>query len=425
MPPSQGEKKETGPSSNIDLGKILLPKKETGPNPESAQRVNAGALLASEQSAELPKPEPSGPLVPLVPKPPTPAEGAPAPVAVAPVPALTPKATPAPLAPPTEEPSEVQALQTYRSDIESVVEDKNISVVNIAAAEAERRGEEGLPQPASTDKSRSLSVAMILGGALLIAAAVALIAFFFMRPTSVAGPTTPQAPFMTVDSSTLVTIEEGATRETLMTQLQAARVNARVSLGLIEWVYVARPAITLGEAPQELSAADLVSLVSPNAPAGLMRTLEPTYLLGVHSFDENQPFLILQVDSYGTAYAGMLEWERTMRGDLSPLFSRSPSPRLVAPEPPPVFETATSTASSTGSTTPQAVPIEIPFIQTGFVDKIVENRDTRAVLNDAGDLLLLWTFLGRNSIVITTNEYTLREVVSRINVAPTIPTPGQ
>jgi len=114
-----------------------------------------------------------------------------------------------------------------------------------------------------------------------------------------------------------------------------------------------------------------------------------------------------------------------MRGDLSPLFSRSPSPRLVAPEPPPVFETATSTASSTGSTTPQAVPIEIPFIQTGFVDKIVENRDTRAVLNDAGDLLLLWTFLGRNSIVITTNEYTLREVVSRINVAPTIPTPGQ
>jgi len=55
----------------------------------------------------------------------------------------------------------------------------------------------------------------------------------------------------------------------------------------------------------------------------------------------------------------------------------------------------------------------------------VENRDTRSYLNSSGDILLLWTFLGRNIILITTNEYTLREVLSRMSSAPVVPIPGR
>ncbi len=82
----------------IDLGKILLPKKETpGATTDSAQRINAGALLAQEQNATL-----------LTPK----AEVAPE--------------TPPPPTPPVDDPT-VQPLQTYRSDIESLVQKGGVS----------------------------------------------------------------------------------------------------------------------------------------------------------------------------------------------------------------------------------------------------------------------------------------------------------
>jgi hypothetical protein len=41
----------------LDINSILLPKKEGGPSPLSAQRVNAGALLEQEQEAKQEMPE--------------------------------------------------------------------------------------------------------------------------------------------------------------------------------------------------------------------------------------------------------------------------------------------------------------------------------------------------------------------------------
>src|ERR1700690_3100915 len=96
-------------NKGIDLDKILLPTKEVH-GPDSAQRVNAGALLEQEQNATMVPTQPAA----------------------------------APVAPtPKKEESLVQPLETYKSDIEHLVQDKNVSVLSIAAAEAERRGQAG------------------------------------------------------------------------------------------------------------------------------------------------------------------------------------------------------------------------------------------------------------------------------------------
>ena len=88
-----------------------------------------------------------------------------------------------------------------------------------------------------------------------------------------------------------------------------------------------------------------------------------------------------------------------MRGDFLPLFDRAPRPRL--PE--------EGVATSSVGTVPQ-------LLQTGFADKILENRDARVILNTSGDILLLWAPLTQNLFVITTNEYTLREIISRLGL---------
>ena len=362
------------PQNPIDPASLLLPKKDA---PPPAQRINAGALLEQEQTAELPKAE-----TPVSP-----------PVA------------------PKQERSEVAALQTYKGDVEKSVEDRGVSVVSIAAAEAERRGKQGQAPEIKKEERRifGMNLLMVLGGVVLIAAALGAGAFVFLRPTTVAGPQTPVAPFISVDNTTLVAADTSS-RDALITNIAAAVQSTRLSLGLIEWLYVA-PRAADGSTGPELGIQDLLGVIAPNLPAELARTLQPTYLLGVHSFDQNQAFLILQTDSYGLAYSGMLSWERTMRGDLHPVFNRTPSPHTN-----PVGVGASPTTTEVASA---------PFFNTSFVDKVVENRDTRALLNEQGDILLLWTMLGRNIILITTNEYTLREVVARMNVAPIVPIPGR
>ena len=348
------------PKDPIDPASLLLPKKDA---PPPAERINAGALLEQEVQAASPKPE----------RP------------------------------------EVSPLQTYKGDVEKSIEDRGVSVVSVAAAEAARRGKLGATSEAKKEaqKKFNMSLLMVLGGVALIVAALGVATAIFLRPTTATGPRFPVPPSISADETALV-LADTSSRDTLMTAIAGAVQSTKLSLGLIEWLYIGlqRPGSPLTQLP----AQDLIGTIAPNVPPELLRTLQPTYLLGVHSFDQNQAFLILQTDSYATTYSGMLSWERTMRGDLYPVFDRTPSPHLN-----PAAGQATSTEAS--STT--------QFIQTGFVDKVVENRDTRVLLNKQGDILLLWTMLGRNIILITTNEYTLREVVARMNVAPIVPIPGR
>lgn len=415
MPPSP-EKKPDPEIKSVDISKILLPKKETGPDVDSAQRVNAGALLHQEETAALPKTEPHVP-VRLTPTPPPIASVPSAPAAsAAGTPGISTPASPA--APAAEE--GVRPLQTYRGDLESVVHDQGVSIVSVAAAEAERRGKQPLsPEGIEERQARQRSWAMIIGGVALVAIALATIGVIALRPTSTPTAEAPRAPFITVDDSALIAVPAGQnSRDEVMTSLQAARKSTKLSLGLIKWLYIAEPSSVQDGVPRSIGITELLNILAPQTPPELMRTLNGKYLIGLHSFDENQPFLLMQVDSYETAYAGMLAWEASMRNDLSPLFNRNPSPR-----PAPITAQPAPTGTSTPLDTQPQAPVQ--FIQTGFVDKVVENRDARAVLNDAGDILLLWTFLGRNTILITTNEYTLREVLSRMTNAPVVPIPGK
>jgi hypothetical protein len=248
---------------------------------------------------------------------------------------------------------------------------------------------------------------MLVAGVAIVAAGIGLVAYVFLRDTTVSptivSPT--ESPFIAVDAVRPVSLPARPTRATVLEGLNNARLSSDLSLGLIERLVITTPSNNAkGETvPVEMPAPELFQYFAAHVPPALVRTIKAPYLLGIHSFDENQAFLIAQVDSYETAYAGMLEWESTMYTDLQPLFIRTPPVHL------------TGTATST--------PAEPGVIMTGFVDKIVENRDVRAKVTEQGDLLLFWTFLNRSTVLIATNEFTLREVISRFS-APVQTVPG-
>jgi hypothetical protein len=204
-------------------------------------------------------------------------------------------------------------------------------------------------------------------------------------------PVTPlitQAPFIVVDDSVAVPLP-ASFHDRVMQTLSQARDSVALSLGLIERLY-----ITNATTSDQMSVQNFLALVAPSVPQTLTRTLGRNYLLAVHKFDENVPILMLSTDSYETAYAGMLEWELHMEEDLTPLFRRTAPTRVGQP--------TLDSQSAAGE----------------FVDRVVANHDARVLQNQNGDILLLWTFLDRNTIVITTNDSTLKEVITRATVGP-------
>jgi hypothetical protein len=126
----------------------------------------------------------------------------------------------------------------------------------------------------------------------------------------------------------------------------------------------------------------------------------------------------------------MLAWEESMYNDLTPLFKRVPPVHARPTGPTPTIEdpigTSTASSSPAATSTPAATTtaIEAPqFFQGNFLDQIVENHDARVMLSQDGDILLLWTFLDRSTIVVTTNEATLREIISRLSQPSVISLP--
>ncbi|HEY4501918.1 MAG TPA: hypothetical protein VJJ20_02530 [Candidatus Paceibacterota bacterium] len=406
----EDQPKQTG-ASHIDLSKVLLPKKDA-PSVDSARRINAGVLFEQERTATLPEP----------PKP----EAAPV------------------LAPQKQEPSLVKPLQTYQGDIESVVGEKNISVVSIAAAEADRRGMSKLQDsatPLNQETGRPWLRKLLMVGAgvvlLCVAGGIGFYIYLAFQPVSVAQQS--PAPFILVDDTKTVEISGSDTRSSIMQTLSAMRSGVELALGLVARIQVVKQD-ALG-ALQEVSAPEFLQTLAPRIPPELVRTLLPQMLLGVHSYDENQAFMLIKADSYETAYSAMLAWEATIQADLSPLFVRTPAVRART-DLPPVLPAATSSASSTSATsslqatttsaasttpistsTPAAIPSATPFVQGSFVDQVVANRDARVVLGPEGDILLLWVFLDRSTILITTNDATLREVISRLSQASILSLP--
>jgi hypothetical protein len=417
-------------AGHVDFDKLILKRKDA-PSVDSAQRVNAGVLFDQEQKAGTAGLSDSG--------------YGDLPAGKSPEVAASSLGKP-PLsdnpAVPKPEATLVRPLQTYQGDIESVVGDKKVSVVSIAAAEADRRA--NLPpqalqaeEIAAHESKPRLLRTLVIGASVLLLVAAGGIGFYIfakLQPVPIAQQS--PAPFILVDDTQSVAITSNDGRSSIMQMLTAARDNLSLSLGLVERLQIVKPTAANDGTLQEVGAPEFLQLLTPKIPPALVRTLEPQMLLGIHSYDQNQMFMIFKTDSYETAYSGMLAWESTMQSDLSPLFTRTPAVRAgttVTPPVVPVLATSTSTtttsvASSTASTsatatTTSSTPAPEQFFVGDFTDQVVVNHDARVVLNKDGDILLLWTFLDRSTIVITTNDATLREVISRLSQASVISLP--
>jgi len=133
---------------------------------------------------------------------------------------------------------------------------------------------------------------------------------------------------------------------------------------------------------QIIELSELFFILEASTPGGLVRAFRDNFLFGIHSFVENRPFLIIKTDPFANAFSGMLQWESFMVGDLEPLF---------------IFG-----------------DIDKNSLASEFEDVVIKNQDTRTLKDVNGNSVLLYSFIDKETLIITTNETTFDELVVRL-----------
>jgi hypothetical protein len=161
------------------------------------------------------------------------------------------------------------------------------------------------------------------------------------------------------------------------------------TLGSLLHIVPVVPAVDQNGRQSERAAtlSEFFAAIGVEPPENLMRALGDDFFLGIHTVDKNAPIFVIKVNSYDRAFDGMLTWERTLNGDLSPLFT--PVPRLLM-----------------GA---DGIQVERPY-----TDLVMRNYDVRALKDDEGVIQLYYSFPTRDLLVIAESPYTFTEILSRL-----------
>ena len=274
-------------------------------------------------------------------------------------------------------------LRTFEGDIADTIKGQNISIAKIAIAEKVKKENNGLISPVPPSPLFK-NLLLFFSSIILVAGGLYMFYEFYYVPKSkvIIVNKTIVPNIIVSDIDIEVTIET-----------MQAEIN-KISLpeNSIANLYITKGQ---GDTKKLINAQEFLSSLKVNAPDQFIRTLLPDFMLGVHSFNGNNPFIILKTTLYQSAFAGMLKWETTLVDDMSLLFSKTVSPQNIVATP------AQSTA-------------DILVISKPFTDLVIKNKDVRALTNQYGRITLLYTFLDKETILITTNEFTLKEILNRM-----------
>ncbi|MFZ2523538.1 MAG: hypothetical protein WAW92_04105 [Minisyncoccia bacterium] len=273
-----------------------------------------------------------------------------------------------------QQPKPIKALRTYAGDVEEALNKTKSSSATIMLAEEKRREEKPqlsiIRRPQSSERNR---LYLVLSSILLFLAISVIGAVYYLKQNEETVILQQSKALINYTKSVDLNVSS-STREQILQKIS----NERESFGQpANSVLFINTTDVTGEA---FPAEELFTRISGKIPADLARSFQDKYMIGVYAFDSNALFMIIKTDDYQIAYSGMLRWEKNMINDVGRIFS---------------------------------VPQNLMGGNVNFIDEEYKNRDLRIVLDSNNKTVLLYTFIDKNTIIITTGEDVLNAILSK------------
>ena len=339
----------------------------------------------------------------------------------------------------------VTPLRTYADDVKHAISDDGVSVIKIAMAEAKKQEQEVKDEEEINPQSNK-NITIILASFVFIALGVAGVfgVWYFMSSNNNSNGSTAVATehyktLIPYDEAFPLVIKDGERREVIDGQKQA---TAKVYQKETSLVYI--PLSNTDTSSISFTTEKFLTLLQTRMSDPLVRAFGQNFMFGLYKQgDGTKPYILLNVDSLSTVYAGMLAWEPAMADDIGDIFfSKDELVEQNAVATSTILNVATSTpanlvrqdlkgqaattsasstvlASSTKATGTQVIPkSSAPKIiladSLSFRDEVVNNRDVRALRTKGGKLLMFYSFVSDNLLVIGRDLNIISEVSKRL-----------
>jgi len=273
-------------------------------------------------------------------------------------------------------------VHTLRDDVSHMVRNKKMSLVRMAALEG-NKGVRTTTKISSNDPWK-LTVKMLLIVLVIVFVGVAGATGYYayrIADTPTQQTHTPGIIFTEGREVLNISDQPSDVVRSLLASIRDTRSFVLGSLTEIVLMQTPRPkTLTDQPRPRHVRIQELLALLQARVPDTFTDNLGEKYMLGMHARElRNEPFLILTTSSYSFAFSGMLKWESTMATDLADIFIHNDA-----------------------------------VAQTSFRDDVYENIDVRVLYSTTGSELLVYGFVNRTVLIITTNKNTFLEVVERL-----------
>ena len=294
-----------------------------------------------------------------------------------------------PTVPPMEKRPIVPSLHTLKDDLYDLVRVRKMSLIHAATLETERKkksADVGGAATATKTKRRvrlfrlflAMSIFLALGGAALFAV------FIVQTERTTTAPANFGTALIFAEQTLGFPLSPALSPREVRQQLASSRFQGNLTLGAVLRIV---PTILSEAGERPATAIEFMKASASEVPDELLRGLANDFFFGVHTVDENVPFIILPISSYENAFAAMLSWEPLLNEGLFPLFPRVHYERVDE----------------------QGFPTLVRF-----EDMIIKNYDVRALRDAEGEIRMLYSFPSHNILIIAESPHSFIEALARL-----------
>ncbi|MFH0845965.1 MAG: hypothetical protein V1851_01020 [Patescibacteria group bacterium] len=281
-------------------------------------------------------------------------------------------------------------IRTYKDDLAGILKNNKTSMVGAILAEEKKKGSffSSLPNmPKIEERTKKNTLLLIASLILVVAGITSAVLLYFFRPEPIIKIENVEiTPLIYSEYSREIYLDK-ATKLKLNKLVSTENENTDLPLGTLIHFYITERGYIGEDAKSLIDFPRLNSLLDAHNTQEFLRFIDPNFMFGFYSSFGNQPFLILKTRSFENSFTEMLAWEKDMIEDLRNIFVNDN----------PLFsnENLRNTSFS-------------------FKDVIINNKDTRSVLDGGGKIIFTYAFADKNTIVITTSKEALQEIFNRL-----------
>lgn len=283
-------------------------------------------------------------------------------------------------------------IRTLKADMENLIKTNNISLVSIAIKEEEKRKRE----LESKNIGSKTNLTLIIVSTLLILGAIAIGVYLYLNKNGML-PSIPDiiSPGRNQPKGIIPTEK---TKEVDITGKLSDEVISRVIRDEIRYpedLLVGNTENLLLTKKVEgkthyLTLPEFFTVIQANPPGELARSLSPEFMFVALSSTENSGFIIMTTESYNSAFAGLLAWEK--RGMVKDLYQ--------------VLTT---------------VKPEQELLSKPFEDLTIKNIGTRILRDKSGNIRIVYAFLdATKTIVIAGGREAFLDALSRFQTPKSV-----